>query len=291
MIYLKRFRLASEDEEVQEMTLEKRTCFGTIYPFKIFPQKQLEIIDFEPVTIIYGGNGSGKTTLLNVIADKIGAIRHSEYNKSAFFERYTNICRIYADRIPQNSQMLSSDDVFDYVMNMRYLNSNVDYHREELFKGYGLLRERTVNEEGYRHLHGLDDYDRWKEANDTISRTKTQSQFVRERLAKNVDMFSNGETAMRYFTEHIDRDAIYLLDEPENSLSIKFQIDLAKYISDSARFYNCQFIISTHSPILLSIKQAKIYDLDSCPVSAKEWTKLENVRAYYDFFKEHEREF
>ena len=96
---------------------------------------------------------------------------------------------------------------------------------------------------------------------------------------------------MRYFTEHIDKDAIYLLDEPENSLSIKFQIDLAKYISDSARYFGCQFIISTHSPILLSIEQAKIYDLDSYPVTTKIWSELENVRAYYEFFKQHEAEF
>jgi glycosyltransferase involved in cell wall biosynthesis len=107
----------------------------------------------------------------------------------------------------------------------------------------------------------------------------------------NVDMFSNGETAMRYFTEHIDRDAIYLLDEPENSLSIKFQLDLAKYISDSARHFGCQFIISTHSPILLSLEGAKIYDLDSNPVRTCEWTELENVRAYYNFFKQHENNF
>ena len=104
-------------------------------------------------------------------------------------------------------------------------------------------------------------------------------------------MFSNGETAMRYFTEHIDRDAIYLLDEPENSLSISFQLDLAKYISDSARHFGCQFIISTHSPILLSLEGAKIYDLDSNPVTTREWTELENVRKYYEFFKEHEWEF
>ena len=50
-------------------------------------------------------------------------------------------------------------------------------------------------------------------------------------------------------------------------------------------------IISTHSPILLSIEQAKIYDLDSVPVVSKKWTELENVRAYYDFFKERENEF
>lgn len=289
MIYLKKLKLASDQAETSVIISEKRTCFGTMYPFKIFPIKKLEYLEFEPVTIFYGGNGSGKTTLLNIISEKINAIRHSEYNKSAFFEKYTELCRIYGDEIPQSSQILSSDDVFDYVMNMRYLNSNVDFHREELFRGYGLQMQKAVNEEGYINLHGLDDYDRWKEVHAVLS--KTQSQFVKERLAKNVDMFSNGETAMRYFTEHIDKNAIYLLDEPENSLSIKFQIDLAKYISDSARYFGCQFIISTHSPILLSIEQAKIYDLDSYPVTTKIWSELENVRAYYDFFKQHETEF
>ena len=289
MIYLKELELATEKDETEVIFGEKRTCFGTMYPFKIFTEKRLDYIEFAPVTIFYGGNGSGKTTLLNIISEKINAIRHSEYNKSAFFEKYTNLCKIYGDEIPQNSQTLSSDDVFDYVMNMRYLNSNVDFHREELFKGYGLHYKRVADDESYLQLQGMDDYDRWKEVTDAIS--KTQSRFVKERLAKNVDMFSNGETAMRYFTEHIDKDAIYLLDEPENSLSVKFQLDLAKYISDSARYFNCQFIISTHSPILLSIDGAKIYDLDSIPVTTRGWTELENVRKYYEFFKEHEWQF
>lgn len=292
MVYFKQLQLPSEDAEAGAMIAEKRTCFGTRYPFKIFPQKQLEFIDFAPITIFYGGNGSGKTTLLNVIADICDVIRHSEYNKSAFFGRYTDMCGAWGEEIPPSSQMLSSDDVFDYVMNMRYLNGNVDFHREELFHGYGLIHKKAMDEgESYTHLQGLEDYDRWKEVRDALDKNKSQSTFVKERLAKNVDMFSNGETAMRYFTEHIDKDALYLLDEPENSLSIQFQIDLAKYISDSAKYFDCQFVISTHSPILLAIEGAKIYDLDSCPVRTKGWTELENVRAYYDFFKEHEAEF
>ena len=289
MIYLEQLELTPSSEETRVIMNQKRTCFNTMYPFKIFPLKQLKYVDFSPITIFYGGNGSGKTTLLNIIAEKTGAIRHSQYNKSPFFEEYVSLCDVYGREIPKNSQMLSSDDVFDYVMNMRYLNENVDFHREELFKGYGLHNRKAANDESYLQLHGMDDYDRWKEVTDALS--KTQSKFVKERLAKNVDMFSNGETAMRYFTEHIDRDAIYLLDEPENSLSISFQLDLAKYINDSARHFGCQFIISTHSPILLSLEGAKIYDLDSMPVTTREWTELDNVKKYYEFFKEHEWEF
>jgi predicted ATPase len=64
-----------------------------------------------------------------------------------------------------------------------------------------------------------------------------------------------------------------------------------KFIEDSARFFKCQFIISTHSSFLLSLHGAKIYDLDENPVRVKRWTELENVRTYYEFFKEHDKEF
>ena len=62
-------------------------------------------------------------------------------------------------------------------------------------------------------------------------------------------------------------------------------------MEESARFFGCQFIIATHSPFLLSMRGAKIYDMDEEVVDVKRWTELENVRDYYDFFKKHEREF
>ena len=84
---------------------------------------------------------------------------------------------------------------------------------------------------------------------------------------------------------------LYLLDEPENSLSAEYQQELLQFIEDSARFFNCQFIIATHSPFLLAAKHAKIYDLDAKPVVVKRWTELENVRRYFDFFMAHAEEF
>jgi len=62
-------------------------------------------------------------------------------------------------------------------------------------------------------------------------------------------------------------------------------------LEDSARFFGCQFLIATHSPFLLSMRGAKIYDMDEETVDVKPWSQLKNVRAYYDFFKEHEKEF
>jgi predicted ATPase len=101
----------------------------------------------------------------------------------------------------------------------------------------------------------------------------------------NIRELSNGENAFRYFTEKIGDNGFFILDEPENSLSPKRQIELVSFIEDSARFFGCQFVISTHSPFLLSLDRAKIYDLDCDPVQVKKWTDLENVRTYYEFFK------
>ena len=108
---------------------------------------------------------------------------------------------------------------------------------------------------------------------------------------KNVREHSNGESAFLYFNDKIKENALYLLDEPENSLSSEKQIELQRFLVDSARFYGCQFIIATHSPFLLAMKGAKIYDLDEDPADVKKWTELGNVRAYYEFFREHQSEF
>lgn len=89
----------------------------------------------------------------------------------------------------------------------------------------------------------------------------------------------------------MEQEALYILDEPENSLSIEKLLNLKEFIESSARFFNCQFIIATHSPVLLSIRNAKIYDMDSYPVKVQNWTDLANVRKYFDFFMEHKEEF
>ena len=282
-IYLNSFTFASDAAEAGFFRDLKRTCYNGVYPFKLFPQKGLREIRFGPITIFCGGNGSGKSTILNLIAEKLGILRHSAFNGSAFFKEYVQRCQVDCDDIPGSSQILTSDDVFDYMLNIRYLNDGIDVRREELFEDW-VSRKYASHQ-----LKSMDDYEDWKESYD--AKSKTQSQFVRERLMRNVDMHSNGESAMKYFVEHITENALYLLDEPENSLSVSLQKELCKYITDSANYFDCQFVLATHSPILLSIPGAVIYDLDEFPVSTRNWTELEGVKAFFDFFEEHRSEF
>lgn len=281
--YIDGLTLLSDKQETGFLLGQERTCYNGVYPYKIFPDKGLYKLDIAPITIFYGGNGSGKTTLLNIIAEKSGVIRYSAFNGSAFFADYVRGCKLSGRQIPGNSRILTSDDVFDYVLNIRCLNNGIDVRRTELFDEY--LDRKNAN----HRFTGMARYDDWKETYE--AKTRSQSRFVRERLMRNVDMFSNGESAMKYFTDRITENALFLLDEPENSLSIGLQQELCDYISASAKYCGCQFIIATHSPILLSIPDAQIYDLDACPVKTKRWTELENVRKYFEFFEKHRQMF
>ena len=283
MIYLRNFSFPSEDREYNFILDEKRTCFDTFYPFKILSKNDFAEIDFEPVTILYGGNGSGKSTALNVIAEKIEASRDTIFNKSNFFKDYVDMCDMDEVKVAGIKRIITSDDVFDYILNLRNLNEGIDNKRENLFGDYLDAKYSDFK------MKSLEDYEELKKVNS--ARSKTMSKFIRKNLMSNVRLYSNGESAYRYFIEKITENGLYILDEPENSLSPKRQIELMSFIEDSARFFGCQFIISTHSPFLLAIKGAKIYDLDESPVSVKPWTSLENVRTYYEFFKHHDSEF
>ena len=284
MIYLKWFELLNEDKEHGLFDRERRRIFNTYYPIGIFSQKEFQEIIFDRITIFYGGNGSGKTTLLNIISEKLESLRKSNIDKGSFFDLYVETCKYemtYEE--PIEIKTITSDDVFDYLLDIRSINANVNRRKERLSREYLDTKFNSSS-------NSFDSYEQIKNTYD--SKTKSMSRYVRERLGNNnIQEQSNGESALMFWEREIKEDSIYILDEPENSLSAENQIKLKKFIEDSARFYNCQFIISTHSPFLLNLLEAKIYDLDSIPVETKKWTELENIKLYHEFFKEHESEF
>lgn len=297
MQYLKSFTLPSEQDEenflFSPMSYQlDMACYNkqSNYPFQIFPFKRLTRLDFEPVTILYGGNGSGKSTILNIMAEKLKLERTAPYNKTPLIEKYLAFCSYEsytgAKRMPKDSAIITSDGVFDFLLDIRALNEGLEDRRVALIREYF----DTCEHEG-TPMRSLDDYEELKRLNEV--RGGTVSQYVAKRLHEKTDLKgkSNGESAFAYFTGKIKEGALYLLDEPENSLSASLQGELARFLEDSVRFYHCQLVISTHSPFLLSMKGAKIYDLDSIPVKAKRWSELDNMRAYYELFMRHANAF
>lgn len=284
MLFLDRFKFPDGEREFDFFLSIKRKCYDNFYPFQVLPQKGFNQIDFEPITILYGGNGTGKSTVLNIIAEKLNIQRESLYNRSSFFEDYIRLCEAtMMEDLTTESKIITSDDVFNYMLNLRALNEGIDQKREQLFDEYLDAKYSDFK------MTSLEDYHKLKKVNQ--ARSKTQSKFVRANLMDNFKGNSNGESAYHYFTQSIKGDALYILDEPENSLSAKKQIELVSFLEEYARYEKCQFIISTHSPFLLSMRGAKIYDMDASPVDVKYWTELESVRTYQQFFKKHEQDF
>ena len=90
MIYLKSFKLLDGDTEtIIPVSLERR--FNNYYPFHLFSSKQFEDIEFDNITIFYGGNGSGKSTLINMISQKLNAKTFNGINKGSYFDEYVKL--------------------------------------------------------------------------------------------------------------------------------------------------------------------------------------------------------
>ncbi len=166
MLYLSRFTFPDPERESDFIFAQKRTCYDTYYPYGVLSARGLFELEFEPVTLLYGGNGSGKTTALNVIAEKLSLKRGALYNRSSFFERYLRDCRAETRApVPGESRVITSDDVFDFMLDLRAVNLGIDRRREALLEDYFDDKHRDFK------LKSLADYEELKRVN--LARTKT----------------------------------------------------------------------------------------------------------------------
>ncbi|WP_294578666.1 AAA family ATPase [uncultured Thomasclavelia sp.] len=270
MIYLRTFKLS-----------DSQICNPHIYPYSVFRNKDIEPFVFTPITVFYGNNGSGKSTLLNIIANKL-KLKGRENATSNSYGIMDYCSQFYLEcsyslgenelgqkirRLPENSSYIKSEDILYEVKKIQ--------QQQVLSDGmlYDYVKKGMTKEEARKYLES-------KEG----SKQMEYIMFAQEK-------YSNGETSMEYFAECLQPDALYLLDEPEVSLSPANQVTLAQEINNMARWLDCQFIIATHSPFMLGTLDAKIYNIDSKDYAITKWSDLENVRYFYNFFKKNEKEF
>lgn len=276
-----------EDKIVSVRMAENGGYVDNIYPCGIFSRNNFSEVDFSNITVFYGGNGSGKSTLLNLIANKLQLKRVAPFNNSEVFSLYLSECkyRMNVDddgaeyNVPNGSRIITSDDIFDYMLTVR---SNNDEIAEDIEDAKGEWAKRKYGDTV--KMSGLEDYEELRLQVLARSKSLSRRKFIRKTVGSEVKLNSNGETALSYFERNLKNDTLYCLDEPENSLSPTLQIELVKTIAKKARYCGCQFVIATHSPFVLAIDGAKIYDLDANPVTIKKWWELENTKTYFEFF-------
>lgn len=282
MLYLDSFRLPTRDQE-EQFLFPKNYVPSDIYPWGLLSSKGFTNIDCENITILYGGNGSGKSTVLNAIAKKIGIKRTTPYNCGYFhYDEFIARCSYKTDSLfmgdlSQATAMITSDDIFDLILDTRKVNIQHEIRSNALADFYADIPNiRSIDCDNPTSVEEL--------TRKVNAQKMSRRGFIRNEIGDKKRTYSNGETAYLRIIRQITR-GLYLLDEPENSLSAKWQSKLAEFIKMSAYSCDCQFIIATHSPFLLGIEGAKIYNLDEEYVTISEWHELKSTKLYYELFR------
>ena len=99
---------------------------------------------------------------------------------------------------------------------------------------------------------------------------------------------SHGQSLMSFFRSRFRIKGLYLLDEPETALSPKKQVELLEILKEMSSAGHAQFIVATHSPILLACPDAQIYSFDKSPVGTVEYEDTEHYKLYKDFMNNKE---
>ncbi len=106
---------------------------------------------------------------------------------------------------------------------------------------------------------------------------------------KSLMTLSHGQSLMAFFQSRYQIEGLYLLDEPETALSPRSQVVLTRLLRDMSRAGHAQFIVATHSPILLACPGARIYNFNGEAVSTLEYEQTDHFRLYKDFLSDPEK--
>lgn len=240
---------------------------GDCYPMSAPVIRSLESLCFaSPVTFLTGENGCGKTTLIELLADMTHAVR------------------IDGNAAPGEKQRLIRDAAPNFRVEMARRPSRCFYFHAEGFIRYtdSVYAMRT---EARQDLDAL-----WSEKRygSDYARSLASQPFagaldqMQRMYDHDITARSHGESFLDFFGGRLAPNGLYLLDEPEAALSFFNQYVLLNMIRDAAA-QNCQFIISTHSPVLTALPGADILRIDAGEIASASYDELPNVSFLRDF--------
>jgi predicted ATPase len=100
---------------------------------------------------------------------------------------------------------------------------------------------------------------------------------------------SHGQSLMAFFRTRYKVKGLYILDEPETALAPRAQLELLKIVDEMSRAGHAQFIIATHSPILMACPDAHIYNFDDVPPKRIAYEDTDHYKIYKEFMNHPER--
>ncbi|MGH9884717.1 MAG: AAA family ATPase [bacterium] len=244
------------------------------FPFTVPIIRQLEPLEIGPtVTFLVGENGSGKSTLLEGIAAaaNLPVVGSESVDLDATLGPQRELGQALSlvwNRRVRRGFFLRAEDFFGFTKSLSRL-------RAELLAALARVDVELAGSSEY--AKGL-----------ARGPLKASLADMERRYGLDLDANSHGQSFLKLFRNRFVPDALYLLDEPEAPLSPQSQLALMSMIGDMLQD-NAQFIIATHSPILLGFPGATIYSCDQAPAARTEYDELEAVALTRDFLNGRER--
>ncbi len=220
------------------------------FPFNLDLIKNLEEIKFSSnIAFFVGENGSGKSTILEALA--------------------------YSAQIPTaGGQSLEDDPLMQSardlgrMLSLRFVHKNTGgfFARAEDFIGFvkNILRSIAELDAEIKEVK-----ETWNggDLNLALSPLISERKAITDRYTENLDAMSHGEGFLKFFATRITGKGLYIIDEPEAALSPARQLSLMALILDKIKGNGSQFIIATHSPIIMALPDAQIFNFQDGKIS------------------------
>jgi predicted ATPase len=241
------------------------------FPFSVPAVRSLSELRFaSPVTFFVGENGSGKSTVLEGIAAAAGlpAVGSDDLARDRTLDAQRQLAR--ALRLSWSHRthrgfFLRAEDFFGFAKRLSQMRAELQQRVAEVDEEY---KDRSA-------------YARGLAAGPAFGSLAA----MERRYGVDLDANSHGQSFLTLFESRLVPGGLYLLDEPETPLSPQSQLALIAMIHDMVE-REAQFIIATHSPILLAFPGAQIYSFDQTPVASVAYDDLDHVNLTRSFLND-----
>ena len=243
------------------------------FPFNLPVVSGWEELTFQsPVTILVGENGSGKSTILEslAVAAEMVTVGSGSAHRDPSLEHVRELSRwlkLVWNKRTRRGFFLRAEDFFGYVKQQSLTRQQMKADLERVDEEY---KDRSKLAQNYARMAFAG-----------------QLHDMENRYGEGLDSRSHGESFLALFQARFVPDGLYLLDEPEAPLSPLRQLSLISAIKQMVE-QNGQFIIATHSPILMAYPGAEILSFDQVPIAPTEYRSLEHVNLMRDFLNDPE---